>query len=158
MRLFTRLLFAAAALMVASDAAQPSIPDTPAGKVFEFWLTAFNSGDRGRIEAYFDNFDPGRRDRTDNLMGFREQTGGFDLIRVEKSEPLHLEALVKEKAGDNFAKFDITLAAADPPKVSQLRLQIVPRPADQPEAPRLTESEAIRALDAKAADATQKDT
>ena len=30
------------------------IPDTPAGRQFTAWLTAFNSGDRATMQQFFD--------------------------------------------------------------------------------------------------------
>jgi hypothetical protein len=32
--------------------AQPTIPDTPAGRTFKAWLEAFNSGDLALMDAY----------------------------------------------------------------------------------------------------------
>jgi hypothetical protein len=40
-----------------SGAVSPiGIPDTVAGAAFASWLEAFNSGDRGRLEAVFKRF------------------------------------------------------------------------------------------------------
>src|SRR6266849_4517933 len=61
-----------------SASAQPEFPDTPAGRTLKAWFEAFNSGDRARIEAYIQKFDPARP--IDNQMNFRNQTGGFDLF------------------------------------------------------------------------------
>jgi len=37
-------------------AAPVSLPNTPAGKAFSAWLTAFNSADRAKLEAMFKQF------------------------------------------------------------------------------------------------------
>src|ERR1700733_14514364 len=84
-------------------APDPAIPTTPAGAVLAAWLDAFNSGDRARLTDYLAKYEPDHKDAADSLLNFRDRTGGFSLIRIEKSEPLHLEALVKEREGDNFA-------------------------------------------------------
>src|SRR4051812_2775883 len=81
--------------------AQPAFTDTPAGRTLKAWLEAFNSGDRARIEAYLQKYDPTRP--IDNQMSFRNQTGGFDLLSIDKSERTHLEFRVKEKAGSTTA-------------------------------------------------------
>ena len=55
-RCMKRLLFAFASLVLAglpSAWAQPTIPDTPAGRVFSDWLEAFNSGDPTRIADHY---------------------------------------------------------------------------------------------------------
>lgn len=138
-------------------ASQTTTPDTRPGRALRAWLEAFNSGDRARIERYYNEYQPTRKDRIDSLMGFREQTGGFNLIRVEKSEPLHIEALVQERAGTNFGLLKLDIDDADPPTVKQIGVRIVPRPSDQPQAARLSFSDAIAALDVKAAELSARD-
>jgi CubicO group peptidase (beta-lactamase class C family) len=91
------------------------------------------------------------------MLDFREQSGGFNLIRVEKSEPLHLEALLKEREGSNYAMLKLDVKDSDPPTVTRMTINIVPRPPDQPESPRLSFTEAIKALDARAVELTAKD-
>ena len=81
--------------------AQPAIPETPAGRTFKAWLEAFNSGDRGLLDTYIHKFDPNKS--LDNEMQFRGMTGGFNLLQIVKSEPLHLEFLVKERRSDTTA-------------------------------------------------------
>src|SRR6185369_3887968 len=69
---------------------QPEIPRTPAGKVFAAWLAAFNSADAAQIRA-FDAAYPrqgGSPPPVEDRLQFREATGGFTLVRVEKNEPL----------------------------------------------------------------------
>lgn len=151
--------FAAVILIVLAVriGAQPTIPDTNAGAALRSWLEAFNAGDRARLTAYFDKYEPDHKDRVEPMMNFRDQTGGFNLIRVEKSEPLHLEALVKERDGSNFARLKLDVNDSNPPTVKQLGLNVVPRPPDQPELPRLALGEAIKALDAKATELAGQD-
>ncbi len=144
----------AVALLLAFSAcrgAQPVIPDTPPGHALHAWLDAFNSGDRARLSAYYDKYQPTTKDRVDSLMGFREQTGGFELIRVEKNDPLHIEALVKEREGGNFGLIKMDLTETEPPTVKEFGVRIVPRPSDQPALPRLSLEDAVKAVDAKAA-------
>ena len=150
----------AAALLLALAAcagAQTATPSTPAVDALHAWLDAFNSGDRARVAAYFDKYQPDKKGRVDSQMGFRDQTGGFQLIRVEKSEPLHVEALVKERDGSNFALVKMDLNDSDPPTVKEFGARVVPRPADQPELARLSLSEAVSALDGRATDLAAKD-
>src|SRR6266446_2894020 len=112
--MFCRLItLSAFAVLYAS--AQPAFPDTPAGRTLKAWLEAFNSGDRARMEAYIQKFDPARP--IDNQVNFRNQTGGFDLLSIEKSERTHIEFRVKEKAGTTIAIGKIDVKDADPAEV-----------------------------------------
>src|SRR5438034_10962789 len=74
----------------------PGIPDTPAGHTLQAWLDAFNSGDRARIQAYVATYDPTQS--ADGTVSFRERTGGFDLLGVDKGDRLRIEFRVKERA------------------------------------------------------------
>jgi retinol-binding protein 3 len=58
-------------------------------------------------------------------MPFRNQTGGFDFLQILKSEPLHLEALVKEKLSDTHALLNLTLKDASG-AVAELSLRALP--------------------------------
>src|SRR5262245_25527997 len=91
------------------------IPDTPAGHALEAWLDAFNSGDRGRIQAYLAKYEPTKQ--ADGTIAFREQTGGFELLGIDKSDRLHVEFRVKEKAGPTTAVGKIEVKDAEPAEV-----------------------------------------
>jgi hypothetical protein len=59
-------------------------------------MDAFNSCDRTRIDAYAAKYEPSQN--VDRTVAFRDQTGGFDLLDIDKSDRLHIEFRVKEKA------------------------------------------------------------
>src|SRR4051794_2401450 len=63
--------------------AVPRVPDTPAGKVFSRWLDLFNRGKRAELEQFLKTYLPDRS--VDEELGFRGQTGGFDLQTIESS-------------------------------------------------------------------------
>ena len=136
-----------ALFLAAAAPAQPALPDTPAGKALGAWLAAFNSGDPALIRAYDETYRPTRL--LAEAAGFREATGGFNLIRVEKSEPTTITALVQEKASDTVGRFELSLSSEQPPKVVGLKLEAIPRPPDLA-IPRMTEKEALAALSAHA--------
>src|SRR5437899_12514373 len=71
----------------------PVIPNTPAGHTLQAWLDAFNSGDRARIQAYVATYDPTQC--ADGTASFRERTGGFHLLRVDKVDRRRLEVSVE---------------------------------------------------------------
>jgi hypothetical protein len=103
---------------------QATIPDTPAGKVLHAWLDAFNGGDRAKIEAYIKTFEP--KQSVDFILTFRSQTGGFDLLGIESSEPKLIKFRVKEKASPTVAIGSIQLNDGQPATVEKFGLRAIP--------------------------------
>lgn len=104
--------------------AQTTVPDTPAGRVLRAWLEAFNSGDPARIETYVHTFDP--KQSVDSIAAFRNQTGGFDLLSIESSEPRLIKFRVKEKVSSTVAMGTIQISDAQPPIVENFGLRAIP--------------------------------
>jgi len=75
-------------VFVGTGRAQVNVPDTPAGRTLQAWLDAFNSADRSKIETYIKTID--HKQSVDGMLGFRNGTGGFDLVSIESSESLHI--------------------------------------------------------------------
>jgi hypothetical protein len=103
--------------------ASPIIPATPAGTVLRQWLAAFNSGDSTRLAAYYRKYQPDGRAADE--MRFRDQTGGFDLVSIERSEPRHIEFTVKERKSPMVGYGVIDVAAGEPVRVSDRMLQAI---------------------------------
>jgi retinol-binding protein 3 len=104
-----------------SQGVATTIPKTPAGDAFRAWLDAFNSGDTARLEAYRRRFEP---DMTvGDELAFREQTGGFDLLTIERSEPRHLEFTVRERISPMTAYGVLDVSSAEPARVTTRSLQ-----------------------------------
>ena len=104
--------------------AQTSVPDTPAGHTLQAWLDAFNSGDRAKVETYVKTVDP--KQTVDGMMSFRSQTGGFELIGIDSSEPLHVRFRVKEKGGPTTALGNLLVKDGTPPTVVTFGLNGAP--------------------------------
>jgi hypothetical protein len=103
-----------------SQGVATAIPQTPAGDALREWLGAFNSGDTARLDAYRRRFEP---DMTvGDEIGFREQTGGFDLLTIERSEPRHLEFTVRERNSPTTAYGVLDVSSAEPVRVTTRRL------------------------------------
>jgi hypothetical protein len=86
-----------------------AIPTTPAGEALRAWFEAFNSGDSSRIGAFLRAY---RSDiPAENLMRFRQATGGFDLLSIVRSEPRHIEFFVRERRGPTTAVGELDLSA-----------------------------------------------
>jgi retinol-binding protein 3 len=79
---------------VAQQSAPVAIPDTPAGKMLSAWLGAFNSVDSTKIAAYIRKNEPHKN--VDNQVSFGLNSRGFDLVSIEKSQPRHLEYVLKD--------------------------------------------------------------
>jgi len=104
--------------------AQPAIPETPAGRTFKAWFEAFNNGDRVPLDTYLHKYDPSKS--LDHEMQFRGMTGGFELLQIVKSEPLHLEFLVKERRSETTGIGKLEVKAGDPAPVASFALRALP--------------------------------
>jgi hypothetical protein len=111
-------------VVVGAGGAQVSVPDTPAGRTLQGWLDAFNSADRAKIETYVKTIDHSQS--VDGMLGFRNGTGGFDLLSIESSEPLHIRFRVKEKSSETTALGSLTVKDGQPPTVETFGLRALP--------------------------------
>jgi D-alanyl-D-alanine carboxypeptidase len=128
--------------------AAAEIPKTPPGEQFSAWLAAFNSGERAQLETFRSHYAKPEEHKVDGILAFRQQTGGFDLKKIEDSTATQLTGLVEERGSDQFVHFNMEVEAAAPHKVTRLELRAVDRPAEFPLV-RLSQSELIRALRTK---------
>ena len=110
--------------MSGSDLGRRTIPDTAAGRILQAWLDAFNSGDPAKIEAYINTFDP--KQTLESQMAFRNQTGGFELLKIESSEPSLIKFRVKEKASSTVGIGSIQVKDGQPPTVENFGLRAIP--------------------------------
>lgn len=97
-----------------------AIPATPAGTVLQAWLDAFNSADSARLGAYYRQYQPEMA--VESGLAFRDRTGGFDLLSVERSEPRRVEFIVKERGSATTAYGIIGLSATEPVRATTFRL------------------------------------
>src|SRR5215472_14219859 len=109
---------------VCAWAQSTAIPDTPAGHTFQAWLDAFNSGDRARMQAYLTKYDAERP--VEGMQSFREQTGGFDLLGIDKSERLHIDFRMKEKGSPMLVVGSMDVKDADPAQVVRFNVRAIP--------------------------------
>ncbi len=105
-----------AVLGVNAAHAQATVPDTPAGRTLSAWLEAFNSGDRDRLDAYYKKYEPEKH--AAETMDFRARVGGFELVSVEKSAPLRIVFLLKERNTGMQALAKLQVSDSDPPRVT----------------------------------------
>lgn len=117
-------LLAAVFLSCVAGYAQTTIPDTPAGRVLRAWLDAFNSGDRAKMEMYVKTYDP--QEPVERMMSFFNQTGGFDLLAIESSEPLVIRFRVKEKGSPTVGIGSLQLKSDNSNTVENFGLRAIP--------------------------------
>ena len=146
----------AVVFVAAPVAGQPEIPQTPAGKVFAAWLTSFNSADPAQLKAFDAAYPRKQTPPVEDRLQFRAATGGFTLVRVEKSEPLEIVALVQEKNSDTLARLDLAVSSDDPPKILKSSVEATPPPPDLA-VPRMTEAAALAALSTRVDELAKKD-
>jgi retinol-binding protein 3 len=113
-----------------TQAEPPAQPDDPVGKKFEMWLSAINSGDRGRMERVW-------RDAPDAELGgmldssLAERTGGLELHHVEESTASEMLAVVRAKRTDRWL---CLYFGVDPDEPHAIQM-IMPRPTGAPVGP-----------------------
>jgi D-alanyl-D-alanine carboxypeptidase len=142
------LLVLAAIATLAQTQAPAQFPATPAGAQFSGWLAAFNTHDRATLLAFLQKNYPDRVAHVDDTMAFGNQTGGFDVVKVEKCEELACTVLLQEKNSDQFAEATAEVDPAPPHQLKKIAMNAIPRPPGYA-VPRLSQSDAIAALKAR---------
>lgn len=136
-------------------AGQTQLPDTPAAHQFSAWLEAFNRGDRDSYRDFLQKNFPARAERLDQHLSFRQMTGGFELRKVENSNPTKLVVLVQERVSDGFARLTLEVEAAEPYHILSMEVSAIDRPAEFA-LPHMTETALVAAtrkkLDQEVAD------
>jgi D-alanyl-D-alanine carboxypeptidase len=148
------VLFAFAA--AARAEAPPEIPQTPAGKAFAAWLTSFNSADPAKLRAFDEAYPREDAPPIEDRLSFREEVGGFRLLRIEKSEPTAIAVLLQENDSDTVARLELTVSAEPPMKILSMALEGVRRPPDLA-IPRLEQAAALAAFSARAEQLAKND-
>jgi len=94
---------------------QAKIPDTPAGQALRAWLDAYNSGDSARVAGFLRTYHVAYPYR--ESFQFREMTGGFELLRIEVSEPRHIEFLLRFRKPGMVGYGALDVTPGDPTRV-----------------------------------------
>jgi hypothetical protein len=95
------LSFAAATAAAQTPAGSVRLPDTPVARTVTEWLAAFNAADSVKLGEYYRKY---RLDRSiSNQLARARQTGGFEVVSIERSEPRFIELVLKEINTGNLA-------------------------------------------------------
>lgn len=76
-------------------AARQALPDSLPGRALGEWLDAFNSGELEPLQRFYAAHP--QKDTPQDVLDWRLQTGGFDLVAVERDEPRRTVALVRDR-------------------------------------------------------------
>ncbi|MDB4957447.1 MAG: hypothetical protein JWO36_5016 [Myxococcales bacterium] len=117
----------------ASSIGDATAADTPAARQFAGWLTAFNSGDRGALVTYHQQYFPyevASEDVAgiDHEFGLIQGTGGFDLKTPENPTSTSIVAILKERRSDQFARATMEVDPAEPHRVVRFVIHPIPTP------------------------------
>jgi CubicO group peptidase (beta-lactamase class C family) len=146
-------LFSLTAL-IAPAMGEPAIPETPAGQAFSAWLTSFNSADAAHVAAFKKKFQ--RKGGVEEVLRWRKATGGFELLRIEESRPDLLRVLLKERDSDRASHFKLSRTGDGMGDNLIMEIRDVSLPPEfAPQ--RLTQTDALAALTARADWLTQQD-
>lgn len=131
---FHRLVVVAALISATSAALAKSSAEV----AFDEWLAAFNSNDRAKIRAFNERrFDDAEHD-LDYVLDSREETGGLDVIDIERNEPKTLVAMTRERNFPAYRRVTVSLEQSGGMKLEDVR--------QDPQ--RMPQDEALKALDA----------
>jgi CubicO group peptidase (beta-lactamase class C family) len=159
------LAAALAVLLTSSAFAQPkpspALPDTTAGQRVAGWLAAFNSGDDARMRQYFtDNLAPEaleRRpmeERLSTIRDIRADVGTLELRKVVEAG--ETRAIVVVAGREVFLQLTFELEPQPPHRVVRTRIEQIEDP-DAPPPPKVSEPEAIAAIEKAVGDAMAAD-
>jgi hypothetical protein len=135
------LLLAYTLLFAGTVCAQ--IPETPAGRQFAAWLKAQGSGDRDTIQQFIDKNMPWGR--VEQELAMRNQSGGYEIKKVEESSETHLVVLAQQRgSGRQFVRISMNVAAAEPHQIASIRIQPA-QPPPELAPPKMAEAEVAAA-------------
>lgn len=111
----------ALAALFAASASAGMLPDTAAGKVLDARLKAFASGSEKQLAQYRERHEPALD--IPRELDFYHATGGFDVLKVERSEPHAITAVIRARDADSIGRIALEVEPARPERVASLRLQ-----------------------------------
>src|SRR3954471_5686676 len=101
-----------------------SRPATAAGRATAEWLDAFNSGDSLKLGTYYGKWHLVRN--LSQSLRFSRETGGFELVSIERNDPRLIEFVVRERNRPENRAFGVIEIGAGDTTLSQSYLNIIP--------------------------------
>lgn len=110
----------------------------PTEAAFEEWLAAFNSNDRAALGRFNEQRFGDAGHNLDYLLDTREETGGLEVVRVERNDETMFVALMQEKSFPAYRRVTVQLKKRGSPLLEEVTQDPV----------RMTQADALKALDA----------
>ena len=117
------VLLVSLGMMVAAGAVAWAGGKSPARQQMEGFLAAFNSGDRGQIEAFGrDHMPPDfmRKEIIDQTMRMIETSGGYDVVDVTESSPHALTSHVRARRTQEIVVLQVGVDVAAPERITNI--------------------------------------
>ena len=103
-------------------------PATAAGNLLASYLVVHNIGDEVSFQNYKKQHYP--KLDVDRHLGFREMTGGLDLLRVNANGAKQIIAIVKERDGDQFFQIELKVKPGSSTLATDLKVSGIDPPSD----------------------------
>src|SRR5437588_10304342 len=104
---------------------------SPAARVLNEWLPAFNSGDQGKLLAFWKKYgSEAPESQVSRDEGLHEMTGGFTILKIVQDTGSHLAVSMKDGHG-GYAEITLDLASTDPPVIKGISGHPMPPPPTQ---------------------------
>jgi CubicO group peptidase (beta-lactamase class C family) len=128
-----------------SLAQAPSLAN-PATRQLTNWLAAYDSPDWSAYLAFVKKNFATQPDPMFENSRFRQETGGFDLKKIEAENVLEVTALIQEHDSDVLARIVVKVEEAEPHRIRAFEAHAIARPPDMALARLDDENELIASL------------
>ena len=126
--------------------AQAPVPATVAVEQFRRWLDVFNAGDRAEWQRFLAQFTaPPPGPYVEQHLALRQQTGGFQVVRIENASATRAVVIVRERDAEGTgARITLEIEPTAPQRIVNVRIEPGLRVPVQ--VARLTESALVAAV------------
>lgn len=122
-----------------------------AEKQFWNWLSSFNSGDASQIQAFKQQFKNPETYSEEGMLNFFEDVQGFNFVKIMESSPTEVKVLLQEQC--KFQEYAFLTLRVEGEEAGKhpliLDLMIVPAHIEPETVQRLSESEALKAINSE---------
>jgi D-alanyl-D-alanine carboxypeptidase len=130
-RALVSLASALAVLAVAPVSAAP-LAQTPAEAVARLYLGVFDRGDAAACSAFMREHWPLSHQGAGDCLAMRDQSGGFDLVKIERATETTFRAVLRPRLADSYVELNLRVAQSAPSTIQDLSLTAIARPDDIP--------------------------
>jgi CubicO group peptidase (beta-lactamase class C family) len=130
------------------------IPTTAPGKLLSLWLEAFNTGTKDKIQEFqAKHLDPAQDPirRLNRASEFRQQTGGFELEKIESSSEKEIIATAKEKNSVRRARLNLHVSEDNSEWIGEFNIQPIQAAEAEPPPAKKPINQLVQDVDAKLA-------